>query len=65
MEAIEIFKELREVLKEIFGVNIPDRVMADWMNFIGAFGNGELTVPNWLIGKSIVLRTVCKTLMLI
>lgn len=39
--------------------------MADWMNFIGALGNGELIVPIWLIGKSIVLRTVCKTLMLI
>ena len=33
MEAIEIFKELREVLKEIFGVNVPDRVMA-WIILI-------------------------------
>lgn len=33
METIEIIKELREVLKEIFGMNIPDRVMA-WIILI-------------------------------
>ena len=37
METIDVLKELREVLKEIFGVSIPDRVMA-WVIFIIAVG---------------------------